>query len=358
MLTQTVRVVCLGPRVPYGLLFALLGVPGLVAAAPGQRGAVIVERRTVLMGTELLARVVASDRADGVAAVEAAFQRVAQADALLSTWREDTELMRLNRVAAGMGMSVSEPLWHLLREARRWRDATEGAFDPAVGALVGLWDLRGVGRRPTEAEVADALQVTGLDCFSFDPMRRAVERRAARCRLDAGGFGKGVGLRWAVQALREHGVSSALLNFGGQVLALGTPPDGDGWRVTVAHPSERDTPVVELVLRDRSASTSAQAVRFVTADGERYGHVLDPRIGRPVPGWGSVTVVHPDPMVADVLSTALLVLGPEAGLAWLEGREEIAALFLVERDGRVVASWNPSMSQYIAERNVRVARDN
>jgi thiamine biosynthesis lipoprotein len=138
--------------------------------------------------------------------------------------------------------------------------------------------------------------------------------------------------------LRRHSVRDAILNFGGQVVVLGDTTIIVG----VAHPRHRLQPIAHLQVREVAVSTTSQSERFVEVGGKRYGHVLDPRTGRPVDGWGSVTVVHPDPMLADVLSTALFVMGPEEGLRWLEGRG-IPALFLIFEGDSVRARWSPSL---------------
>lgn len=163
--------------------------------------------------------------------------------------------------------------------------------------------------------------------------------------MDSGGFGKGAALRSVEAVLRAAGICAALVDFGGQGLAVGSSPEGPpsgGWTIGVAHPAQRLVPVRELVVRDRSVSTSGQS--------ERPGHILDPRSGRPVPAWGSVTVVAPDPMVADILSTALFVMGPEAGPRWADDRSDFGALFLILRHGRVEARWNHSMEPFLKER--------
>jgi thiamine biosynthesis lipoprotein len=180
-------------------------------------------------------------------------------------------------------------------------------------------------------------------------------RRDSLAWLDTGGFGKGVALRAAEEALRAAGISSAFLNFGGQVLALGTV-DGEDRIVTVAHPSLRDEEVLRLKLRDRSASTSSQSERWVEVAGRRLGHVLDPRTGEPVAAWGSVTVVAEDPAVADMVSTALLVLGPEAGARWAEDRRDLGVLFLIERDGTLIRRWNRALEPFLVTESTTARR--
>ena len=285
------------------------------------------------MGTTLRAEVAAPNRELALAAVQAAFDSVAVLESVLSTWRDDSEIERLNRARPGDGVAVSPTLARLLDEASRWAAATGGAFDPAVGALTDAWDLRGRGRVPAPAALARALAATGMAQFAMaglDGPSATAARRSAAAWLDTGGFGKGAGLRAASTVLRRAGVVSASLNFGGQVALFGPGPASGAWVVPVADPGERLTAVAALQVRDASVSTSAQSERFVEIDGRRYGHILDPRTGRPVEAWGSVTVVASDAAVADMLSTALFVLGPVAGPRWAS-RHEVAALFLVRR---------------------------
>ena len=296
-----------------------------------------VVREAFLMGTTLRAEVT-GERSAATAAIQQAFDTVAALELVLSTWREDSEIAALNRARPGETVQLSRGLADLLGEVEGWWRRTGGAFDPAVGALVDAWDLRGPGRVPTDNRLAEARNATGLEHFVF---RRGdgytlATREIPGAWLDTGGFGKGAALRAAAAKLRAAGIASAALNFGGQVMFLGAGPDRQGWLVPVAHPAHRHRPVAMLRVADASVSTSAQSERYVSVNGARYGHILDPRIGRPVPAWGSVTVVSTDPLVADVLSTALFVLGPQAGVIYAR-QHGIAALFLVQR-GRELRS--------------------
>jgi thiamine biosynthesis lipoprotein len=265
---------------------------------------------------------------------------------VLSSWREDSEIGRLNASQAGSRLSLSPELFALLAESGRWVEATGGAFDPAIGALIDAWDLRGEGRIPSAAQLAAARAASGWALLELTDRAREATRRHARWWLDTGAFGKGAALRAASALLRARTQAPALLDFGGQILALGKPAAG-AWEIAVAHPARRHEPAALLRLTDASASTTSSSERFVTVKGERLGHVLDPRTGSPVPAWGSVTVVHTDAFVADVLSTALYVMGPEAGLRWAEERGDVAALFLIDAAGGLQAKWSAPMARWL-----------
>ena len=301
------------------------------------------------MGTSLRIGVYAPSRAAGIAAIEAAFDAVRATDDLLSTWRDNSELARLNHAPLGEPAAVSPALSRILVEVVHWSRETGDAFNPAVGALEDAWDLRGQGRVPDSAELSRARARSGRQAFRLSADGRTLCRMREGAWLDSGGFGKGAALAAARDSLVAHGLTSALLDFGGQVLALGADAGERPWTVPVAHPRHRLEPVARLALRDRSASTSAQSERFVEVRGRRYGHVIDPRTGQPVPPWGSVTVVAADPLLADILSTALLVLGPDAALAWARGRPDVGVLVVEERQGRVSARWSPGLDPLLVQ---------
>jgi thiamine biosynthesis lipoprotein len=317
------------------LLTAALAAPSPLRCEGYER----VERSAFVMGTVLRLEVVGATRACALAAAEAALAEVERLEAVLSSWRDDSELGRLNASSPAGPVAAAPELRALLAEAAGWREATGGAFDPAIGALVDVWDFRGSGRVPSAAELAGALPATGLAaCYDV----RAGRRIRESCWLDSGGFGKGAALRAAGLVLRAHGVAQATLDLGGQLQVLGAAAP-----VAVAHPAERARAVRALRVVDASVATSAQSERFIELDGVRYGHVLDPRTGLPVPAWGSVTVVAADALAADALSTALFVMGPEAALAWARSRADIGVLVLELRDGDVVASWNPALESLL-----------
>ena len=284
-----------------------------------------VERTVFLMGTAATLVAEAPDRTTGLAQLERMVLVIEATEAELSTWRVDSVLSRLNRQPLGVPRPVPPSVCGLLGRLAAWRQATGGAFDPAVGRLVEAWGLRGAGRRPAAPALAAARARTGLQHLTVDAGACTVVRRAD-ATLDAGGFGKGEAIDRARDALRGR-PGAWLIDFGGQVAVSGAR-SGGAWPVAIAHPERRGVPAAELHLSAGSLATSGGSQRDLTiGGGERIGHILDPRMGEPVGRGGSVVVWHRDAFAADVLSTALHVMGPEAGLAWAAARG-IAACFL------------------------------
>jgi FAD:protein FMN transferase len=304
-----------------------------------------VVRGRYLMGSPCEIRAFGEDAERTGAAIEAALDRIAALEDAMTTWRPDGELARLNAVCAKepARVVVSADLARALAGAREWAARTEGAFDPTIGALVSAWGLREGGRVPADDEIARAVARTSWELFEVDVASSSV-RCSAGVELDLGGYGKGLALDEAAAVLREAGIESALLNFGGQVLALGAPPGEPGWIVELAHPLTRDRAVAELVLHDASLSTSSNAERGFTVGRKHFGHVLDPRTGRPAPWRAAVSVLAPTAAAADALSTALLVVGPDRAEALLPpGAEFVALEARGERPARIVRG-SPSLT--------------
>jgi FAD:protein FMN transferase len=280
-----------------------------------------VERQVMLMGTSLEITVEAADRDAGLAASERAVEALEAAEARLSTWRDDTELARLNRAPVGERYTLSGALAADLEAAVRCARETDGAFDPAIGALVRAWGLRQGGRLPGNAERIAA--VVDADLGGLLLAGGTAVRRRPGLILEEGGFGKGAGLGNALDAVPGQGVFRASLDLGGQVAVLG----GD-WTIPVADPRHRDREVIALAIDSGSVSTSGNGERGIEVAGRRLGHILDPRTGEPAPDFGSLTVWTADPLWADCLSTGLYVLGPERALAWAATHPGVEVLIL------------------------------
>lgn len=325
-----------------GVLCALAAcAPAVSGGGPAtSQGGELLERRVMVMGTSLDLAVEATSRDLALAASERAVRAMEAAEARLSTWRSDSELAGLNRATVGRPHALSPELAADLEGARRCWQATGGAFDPAIGALVKVWDLRGAGRVPSAEERREAVAAGGMAGLRLGPGGVAVRERPGVV-LEEGGFGKGAGLADALTALAEApGVTGAMLDLGGQVAVLEAQgarnaAKAAGWTVEMADPRRRERPVLALTIPAGSLSTSGNSERGIVVGGERYGHILDPRTGGPAPDFGSLTVWAPDPLQADCLSTGLYVVGPEAALAWTAAHPGIEVLVLRPRGDRL-----------------------
>ncbi|MCM2269876.1 MAG: FAD:protein FMN transferase [Thermoanaerobaculia bacterium] len=328
----------LGPRRLGAVVALTLGVAGALAAET-------VERQVAAMGTTLRVEVeVVGDRAAALALAEAMIDEVAATEARLSTWRDDSELARINRAPVGEWVETSA--YGALVAAGQCREATGGAFHPAVGRLVAAWGLRGRGKVPTPAEIAAARR--GLDGLGYEDSNHPNRiRRIADVVLEEGAFGKGAGLDAALGALERlssNGTGFVRLDLGGQVAwANAARPIV----VDLADPRDRSRPVLELTLSGErgSLAVSGNSEKRFTFEGESFGHLLDPRTGRPAIDFGAVAIVDRRALEADCLSTALFVMGPTEGARWLAQRRPFYdAVYLVVDGERLHAKLTPGLA--------------
>ncbi len=281
-------------------------------------GSATVERRLCAMGTWLALEVRAKDRDAALAASERAVRAIESTEARLSTWREDSELSRLNRAPVDEGFTLSEETAADLRRARSLWEETGGAFDPGVGALVRAWGLRSGGRVPAPAEL-EALDSKGFPALGLNG--RVATRRHPSLQIEEGGFAKGIALDAALRELAEAGVERAVLDLGGQVAFLG---DGE-LSIELADPRDRERGLLEVRITAGSFSTSGNSERGIVVAGERFAHILDPRSGRPAADFGTLSIWAEDATSADAFSK-LYVLGPEGALEWAAEREGVEVL--------------------------------
>ncbi len=320
--TRRAALRCLGALCPLLAVLAL-GLPAGAGRAQ-QQAAARIQRRVAVMGTQLSLEVVAANRALALAASEGALRSVEAVEARLSTWRASSELSRFNATPLGEAFTPSAALASDLTRALYWRDETRSAFTPTARALVEAWGLRRGGRRPSAEQLEAALAACAADAIEFELPARLVRLRDA-AGIEEGGFGKGVALDEAAAALLSAGVQSAFLDFGGQALVVGESAPAT---VALADPARRQRGVLRLELQRGSSATSGNGERGIEVEGERLGHVLDPRTGQPAHDFGSLTVCAPNATDADCLSTGLYVLGPEAALLFAHERPGIDVVVL------------------------------
>lgn len=267
------------------------------------------------MGVQVRITVYAPDQETAARACAAAFGRFAVLEDVMSDYRPTSELMRLCAKAGGRPVPVSRDLFVILERALAVSAQSRGAFDVTVGPFVALWRrARKTGQLPSATELATARTRVGWQKVRLDKAKQTVRLLVPHMRLDLGGIAKGYAADGAQAVLQGYGVACALVEAGGDLVASGPPPGRAGWRVALANAG---TVVYRPVatLANEAVSSSGDAEQFVDIGGRRYSHVVDPRTGLGLTRRIGVTVVAPDGITSDSLSTAVGVLGPEAGRA-------------------------------------------
>jgi thiamine biosynthesis lipoprotein len=284
----------------------------------------------------------AADRNDN--SMEHVFEALDLVEALesqMTVYRDDSEVVRLNRRAAQEPVAVEPRLFGLFRHAQQLNQETDGALDITSGPLSDAWGFsRREGRVPSDDQIADARERVGMQHVVLDGEKKTISFHRPGMSVNFNSMGKGYALDRMAELLALHDIDDYLVHGGkSSVLARGNQPgsEGTGWRVAIRHPLRQSETLAELVLRHQALSTSGAGTQFFIRRGRRYGHILDPRSGYPAEGLYSATVLAPTAAEAEGLSTAFYVMGPERTGQFCAARPEIAALLVApgEREGDV-----------------------
>lgn len=307
------------------LLFCLGGPP------PACGEEVRVERSRPMMGTMVEITALGPDHALCDRAMEQAFQEIEAVDRLMSTFKADSQVSRLNRLSGKAWVSLDPEVLEVLEAAALYSRQSEGAFDITVVPLLRLWGFyREKGHLPSPQEIDRARsRVNYRDLWIDRPRGRARLKRRGMA-IDLGAIAKGYAVDEAVEALKKNGIRKGLVNAGGDLYAFGRPEEKGPWMVGLQHPREREKIATVLEIEDRAVATSGNYERYFVLKGKRYTHILNPRTGRPIQGMASVTVLADSAMKADALATSVFVLGPQKGLALVNRLPGVDAIIVAE----------------------------
>jgi thiamine biosynthesis lipoprotein len=278
------------------------------------------------MGTIVEITVASRSKSLADEAIKAGFDEIARIEDLLSYRKDDSVLARLNRDGASMKVPVGNEVFSLMSTAVEAARASGGAFDPTIGPLSRLWDFDHGGRLPVDADVERDLGKVGYKFLEFDKGSLSVGFAIPGMAIDLGGIGKRYAMDRVADILKSRGVTSAIIDAGGDIRVIGTRPGKNGWRIGVQHPRAAGKLLATLEVADAAVVTSGDYERFFVKDGIRYHHIIDPATGRPARGCQSVTVVASSAMEAN--SLAAFVLGPGRGLEYLRARPGLRGLIV------------------------------
>ena len=282
-----------------------------------------------IMGTRVAVELWADDESRARGCIGQVMAEMRRIDALMSPFKADSELARINREAAERPVPVSEELFGLIARALKLSQTTGGAFDITFASVGYLYDYRR-HVHPDERTLAEHLPAVDYRQVRLDAATRSVRFGRAGVRIDLGGIAKGHAVDRGIAILRRCGIRSALVTAGGDSRILGDH-HGRSWMMGVKDPRKPDGIAVVLPLSDTAISTSGDYERFFIEDGKRYHHILSPKTGRPITHTMSVTVLGPDATTTDGLSTAFFVLGPEKALALCDRLPGIDAVIIDAR---------------------------
>ncbi|MBM4184325.1 MAG: FAD:protein FMN transferase [Gemmatimonadetes bacterium] len=335
--------------------WAAWGVAALVVAALAvwrplaDAGGEVAEFSGPTMGTTYTVSVdadLSEEQRDGVRrAVDAELERVVR---LMSSYDTTSQLSRFNAYSSTEPFAVDPEVIEVLERAREVSERSGGAFDVTVAPLVDAWGFGAadvVAPLPDEQQLADLLSFVGYARLTLDRPAGTVAKSDARVRIDVSGIAQGYAADAVAAALTDLGLTSYLVDVGGELRSRGVRRTGRAWRVGIESSDDSNPVWGTIELLDEGVATSGDYRNWFEEAGVRYAHIIDPRSGRPIAMRGSsVTVVHESAALADAWATALCVLGPDAGFE-VARREGLAAAFITMTSGGPESRLTPAMSR-------------
>jgi thiamine biosynthesis lipoprotein len=260
---------------------------------------------------------------------ENVFAEMRRIDALMSSYKANSEVTEINRYAAENSVNISDELFNLIKFSQRMAEKSGGAFDITFASVGYLYDYRN-RKKPTDKTIQDKLKFIDYRNIDLNDKNRSIKFTRKGMRIDLGGIAKGYAVDKSIAILQACGVNNGLVSAGGDARILGDR-QGRPWMMGVRHPRSKNDIVVSLPLTNTAISTSGDYERFFIADGKRYHHIIRPATGTSVATTWSVTVLADNSMLADALSTSLFVLGEQEGLKLIDEYINVDAIIIDSR---------------------------
>lgn len=292
------------------------------------------------MGTEFYITLYAENAEIAESAADSAFRRVEELNQILSDYHAESELNRLSATSgSGEEISVSDPLWDVINKGFEISEKTGGAFDMTIGPFVSLWrDLRDDPdpQLPDSTLLQETSKSVGYELIELDEQEQTVRLTASDMQLDPGGIAKGYAVDEALAVLRHYGITSAMVNGGGDISIGEQPPNRKGWDVQIYsdHPRYKDTPLI-LTLSNQAVTTSGDLFQYIEIDGTRYSHIIDPETGLGLTEGRKATVVGEKGISVDAYATAFTVLPSSESLEIAESCDNLATYIEVTKEDTI-----------------------
>ncbi len=286
-----------------------------------------------IMGTSIRAEVWSTDAEKAQAGIRAVMQEMHRIDYLMSPFKEDSELSRINREAADHPVKISRELFDLIDRSLHFSRISDGVFDITFSSVGYLYDYR-AGIAPSDTDIAKTLPGINYRHLILNPRDSTIKFERKGMRIDLGGIAKGYAVDKCIAILSAMGFHQALVTAGGDSRLLGDR-DGRPWMIGIRDPRKKaGEAAVVIPLSDTAISTSGDYERFFIRDGVRYHHILNPKTGKSALNSRSATVIGPDATTTDALTKPLFILGWEKGMQLLESLPGIEAV-VIDNTGQI-----------------------
>jgi FAD:protein FMN transferase len=319
-----------------GIRFAaLLICLAVLGALPRAAHAEWYKRTDAIMGTRIYVELWDTDPVHGEASIDAVMADMRRIDDLMSHYKPESQLSKINQHAAEAPVVVDKELFDLIKLSTHYSEITEGAFDITYASVGYLYNYPN-HVRPTEEQIKAALPAVNWRNMKFDDAHHSVFFEHKGMRIDLGGIGKGYAVDHGIEILQKRGIQHAVVTAGGDSRIIGDHM-GRAWLVAIRHPDDPNKVVTRIPLSDAAMSTSGDYERYFDENGVRYHHIIDPHTGHSASKVRSATIIGPTATQTDGMSKTAFVLGAEKTLEIINRMPEYDAVF-VKPDGKVLYS--------------------
>jgi thiamine biosynthesis lipoprotein len=318
----------------FGLVVTLLA--GCVATQPVSQP-VVSKRAQIHMGTLVTLTVVASDLSVSDRALRAGFDEIKRLEQVLSTWRPNSELSRVNAEAGRRPVQVSSGTLELIIRSLDMAQLTGGGFNIALGPAVDAWSVTERQHIPDDQELKALKPLVDWTSIQISLANQTIFLPRAGMRIDIGGIGKGYAADRAIEEMKRAGAMGGVVALSGDIKVFGILPERNGFPVGIRHPRREGELIAVIELKDEAISTAGDYERFFEHGGVRYHHILVPQTLQPARGCQSVTIIAKEGVMADGLDTGIFVLGPVEGMALVEGLPDVEAI-IIDAEGKMTVS--------------------
>lgn len=286
------------------------------------------------MGSRFEITVIASDSATADNYIDLAIDEISRIERLISSWDESSQTSEINRHAGLKPTHVDKELLDLIDRAIAISRLTDGAFDITYASMDAIWKFDGSMTKMPDAEsIQKSVSKVGYEHIIIDHYENTVMLELPGMKIGFGAIGKGYAADKARELLEDFGVESGIINASGDMSTWGTQLNGDPWQVAITNPMDKAKAYALLPVTDRAVVTSGNYEKYVSFNGKRYAHIIDPRTGYPATGILSVTVFAPKAELADALATSVFVMGIETGIDRIDQLPDVDCIIIDENGG-------------------------
>jgi thiamine biosynthesis lipoprotein len=287
------------------------------------------KRTLKLMGNRFDITVIASDSIQANTYIDLAIEEISRIEKLISSWDPNSQTSEINRNAGIEAVIVDRELFQLIERSIAISKLTDGAFDISYASMDKIWKFDGsMTKMPSEAQIKESVEKVGYQNIILNPVNSSVFLKQSGMKIGFGAIGKGYAADQAKKLLIEKGVIAGIINASGDMNTWGKQVDGNDWKVAITNPMDKNKAFGILPIKEGAVVTSGNYEKYVTFNGNRYSHIIDPRTGYPAKGILSVTVFAPKAELADALATSVFVLGIETGLNRIDQLPKIECIIV------------------------------